>query len=272
MVGVQNYYLPLFRDGTCWLTDAGLDNNEKNLVMTAINGNFSPQRIAQELRNQFPEGEVKRRDQHRKFQSYLGGENLEETESDLDVAGNTMQELMDDGLNDEGAALVVEAEQEAQEAMAALFQARRTLKEARQKQHQVKQSRRYYQGGSSSGRSTGGSSFPSKPRDDSQLDCLRCGQRGHRAANCPQKATASQVDVSGGSGPEHHHAPFVCFADLDQSGTGDELPNLAGYAQAMAVVTCEEAYLQQKEGQGLTTGGGGQGHVRDRWRCYSDHR
>ena len=61
--------LPSFIQGWYLLADAGLDNSEKNLVMTALAGNFQPDRVAQELRNQFPESEVKKRDGHRRYQA-----------------------------------------------------------------------------------------------------------------------------------------------------------------------------------------------------------
>ena len=86
--------LPAFIQGWYLLADAGLDNNERNLVMTAITGDFSPQRVAQELRNQFSEGEVRRRDQSRRFQSYIG-DTLEESDGDLTVEGNSTQELLE---------------------------------------------------------------------------------------------------------------------------------------------------------------------------------
>ena len=140
--------LPPFIQGWYLLADAGLDHNEKNLVMTALGGDFNPQRVAQELRNQFPDGEVRRRDQTRRYQSYMG-EFLEESEDDLDIPSNTTEALIEEGLTSEGVALVVDAESQAQEALAALHQARRTLKEARFKQHQVKQSRKYYHAGTS---------------------------------------------------------------------------------------------------------------------------
>ena len=177
--------------------------------MTALGGDFNPQRVAQELRNQFPDGEVRRRDQTRRYQSYMG-EFLEESEDDLDIPGNTTEALIEEGLTSEGVALVVDAESQAQEALAALHQARRTLKEARFKQHQVKQSRKYYHAGTSG---KGSSSSGAGTRDDSNLDCLRCGQRGHRAANCPHKPVAAHTDGGSHGGPgENQQAPFVCFA------------------------------------------------------------
>jgi hypothetical protein len=41
------------------LQDAGLEVHERNLVMTALKNDFSFERVAQELRNQWPEHELK---------------------------------------------------------------------------------------------------------------------------------------------------------------------------------------------------------------------
>ena len=207
--GRQTELLPPFIQGWYLLADAGLDHGEKNLVMTALGGDFSPARVAQELRNQFPETEVRRRDHGRRFQGFLG-DIPEESEEDLEIQGNTTAELMEEGMTAEGAALVVDAEAQAQEAMAALHQARRTLREARQRQQQVKQSRKYYAAGALSKSYSSGSS--GTVRDDSQLDCLRCGKRGHRAANCPIKPVAANAESSRHpDGGEPQQAPFVCY-------------------------------------------------------------
>jgi hypothetical protein len=55
--------LPDFLQGWYLLQDASLDANEKNLIQTAIRGNYGLMRVAQELRSQWPEEELKKRDQ-----------------------------------------------------------------------------------------------------------------------------------------------------------------------------------------------------------------
>ena len=52
--------------------------------------------------------------------------------------------LIHSGLNADGMALINEAESDAQEALALVEKGRRTLGEARAKQHYVKLSRQYY--------------------------------------------------------------------------------------------------------------------------------
>eukprot|EP00439_Symbiodinium_sp_Y106_P064057 s2932_g10.t1 len=224
--------LPAFIQGWYLLADASLDSHERNLVMTGLNGNFTPVRVAQELRNQFSEHEVKRRDQSRRHMGYLGEAWEADEEEELD--GDLATDEIEGTLNDEGFALVSLAEEEAESAMAAMQTARRTLRDARQRQHQVKQSRKYFQ--STTNRSTAASSS-SRPRDDSNLDCLRCGKKGHPAANCPHKPIGdgpAQAHMT--AGDDNQHAPFVCYTatpNQEQDETFIEAilhDNFVGYA------------------------------------------
>lgn len=233
--------LPPFIQGWYLLADANLDHAERNIVLTAIAGDFSPQRVGQELRNQFPEGEIRRRDQ-RRFQSYIGEIQEDEEDDDAGTEGNTIPELTANGYDDEAIALVVDAEETAREALAVMFQAKRTLKEARQKQHFVKQSRKYFQGG----QGKGGSSS-TKPRDDSNIECLRCGKRGHRAANCSYKPLAAQAETSGGDGDGAQQAPFVCY--------GEEIKeeHINGFALDNSQEPIQEAMSVNVDGTGLST-------------------
>ncbi|CAE7474699.1 unnamed protein product, partial [Symbiodinium sp. KB8] len=205
--------LPEWVQGWYLLQDAGLSTNERNVVFTALKGDFSVQKVAQELRNQWSEQDLKRRDQHQKASGYLG-ENAEDLEDDNDFyeawkAGD--QELQDADLNDEGSALIAEAEGEARQAWATLQHARRTLKEARQKQHQVRMSRKYY------GPSGGGSKPNPRPRDDSQMTCMGCGKIGHRIANCPDKHKAHAAEAQ-------EAAPFVCYVEQALAGSQGDGP------------------------------------------------
>ena len=127
-------------------------------------------------------------------------------------------------LNEEGYALWSSAASEAEEALAALQGARRTLKEARARQHQVKMNRKYFRGG------PGGSKPPVQPRDDSKIVCLRCGKQGHRIANCPQGADYKKEPDA--------QAPFVCDAT---AGVVTEEPH---QALATESPTTQEAVMQ----------------------------
>ncbi|CAE7797952.1 unnamed protein product, partial [Symbiodinium sp. CCMP2456] len=208
--------LPAFIQGWYLLADAALDSAERNIIATALGGDYSPAKVAQELRNQFPETELRRKDHGRRSHAFVSTEDYYETYEAEDI------EARAEDLTDEGAALLVEAEDEAQQAMAVLGQARRTLKEARMRQHNVKMNRQYYRGNNSSGpRPAGGgprsssattSSSSGGAPNDANMICLGCGVKGHRVANRPNKKSEA-MQATEASGGETQHAPFVCFAE-----------------------------------------------------------
>ena len=146
--------------------------HERNVIQTAIQGDFGLQRVA-------ADHEIQKRDRGHRQSSYMGELELEEEQDGL---------LAQEGMSEEGIALMSEAETEAQEAMAAIEHGRRTLKEARARQHEIRMSRKYFKTSNHAGRGKGsGKSAGLRPRDDSQLTCLCCDRLGHRAANCPQR-------------------------------------------------------------------------------------
>ncbi|CAE7909697.1 hypothetical protein AK812_SmicGene10805 [Symbiodinium microadriaticum] len=197
------------------LQDSGLDVRERNVVQTALQGNFDLQRVAAELRAQWPETELSRRDKSHRHSSYLG-EAVDEGDQEENYEAFQGEELREAGMTEEGLALMTSAEEEAQSALAALHHQRRTLKEARAKQNEVRLSRKYYRSGypGSTGKtfkpassSTTTSSSHQRPRDDSDMTCLKCGVKGHRAANCPKKETSYQSEHA------EESAPFVCYVN-----------------------------------------------------------
>ena len=71
-------------------------------------------------------------------------EHLDQEEDDEPgKMGMTAISLQNQGMNEAGILLIGEAEEQAQEAMVAMDQARRTLRDARARQHQVKMSRQF---------------------------------------------------------------------------------------------------------------------------------
>ncbi|CAE7499645.1 unnamed protein product, partial [Symbiodinium sp. CCMP2456] len=193
-----------------------------NLVITAAGGDFGTARIIQELRSQFPDAELKKRDASRKHQQSYLGSIAEEEASDEDEGQGEMSFVAEEELTPEGMALWSEASGEAESALAALHQARRTLRDARQRQHNVKMNRQYF-------RSSRG------PRDDSQMTCLACGKKGHRMSACPQGAAPNKPR-------DKESAPFVCFAgETEKAGTveaalGTGIPTSVAMHQGKCVV------------------------------------
>ena len=176
--------LPSFIQGWYLLADAALDSAERNIIATALNGDYSPARAAQELRNQFPETELRRKDQGRRSHAFVSMDDIYETENYDELA-----DYEEDKVEEEDQAMLAAAE-EAQQAMATMERARRTLKDARMRQHSVKMNRQYYRGnyqnrasgagGSGRPSSSTGASGSSGPNSEANMICLGCGVKGHR--------------------------------------------------------------------------------------------
>ena len=119
-------------------------------------------------------------------QAYIGEEIEDYIDEEIEEPPEAFECDLNDNLTEEGSAIWSENQREIDTAWAVLREARRTLKAAREKQHQVKLARKYYQ---PRDRENSG-----RPRDDSGMTCLRCGLIGHRARNCPKKAGGSCRD------------------------------------------------------------------------------
>ena len=186
--------VPEFVQAWLLLQDAGLESQERNTVIVATQGDMTLQRVAQELRNQFADVDLKKRDTTRKYHGYAG-EHLEVSDGEQSAPETAFN--AEDELTAEGLALWSETEDEIQSALAAVQQAKRTLKNARERQKLAKQSRQYFRYSSSSRKAD------DRSREE-KLTCLRCGKAGHKAAQCPASApqSASSAEM----------APFVCFA------------------------------------------------------------
>ncbi|CAE7888448.1 unnamed protein product, partial [Symbiodinium microadriaticum] len=213
--------LPSFIQGWYLLTDAALDANERNLVTTALAGDFTPARVAQELRNQFAEAELKRRDHSRRGgQAYVGIHDEEDGTPPGDEFEWDSGDLPAEEADDDEVALLANIESETHQAWAAFQHARRTLKDARMRQHSNKLSRQYYKSNSSFKPSGSGDKTTNK---DENIECLRCGRKGHRVANCPEKPLAARAETTATtSTSSYHQAPFVCFAEAEHLPNYDE--------------------------------------------------
>jgi hypothetical protein len=158
------------------------------MILASIKKDFSFDRVAQELRNQWSDDDLKRRDQSGRHSSWWIDDELQSDD------GEDVVMVITEDLNEEGQALMASAQAEA--ALAAVQQGRRTLREAREKQQQVRLSRRYFRTnkGNSKGDGKGKNS-------SSSSTCLRCGG-DHRTANCPRgSGLAASADPKDQSAP-----------------------------------------------------------------------
>ena len=213
---------PDFVQGWYLLYDSGLDTGERNMVMAALKGDYTFSRVAQELRNQWSDEDLRKRDQYSRASGWMadvGSITEEETEDQTAW-------MMDHELSEEGHALVTDAKKDEQDALAMIDHGKRTLKQARSRQHQVRMSRKFYK---TSFRSSGPPYRESRETPAPGTGpCLRCGG-DHRTSACSKK------DESG------HNV--LCF-------TGQDLPE--GHERneyalgAQPLITTQQAVAQGK--------------------------
>ena len=164
--------LPDFLQGWYLLSDAGLDSHERNMIQTETAGDFSVDTIAQALRNQWSEEDLQRRDQGHRHSGFWQEDLSDDMDGGDEGANYSTAHLVESGMTDEGLALMTSAAEQVEEAMAMVEEGRRTLREARAKQHQVKLSRKYYQ---TSGSTSGGTSGVQKKTFGGGIKCFKCG-------------------------------------------------------------------------------------------------
>ena len=145
--------------------------------------------ISNALRAHFPDGDLKKRDGSRRQHGFMGSVEDEEIEDEGPAAWEEAE--VAENLTDEGFSMWSEAQSDIAEALAAIGGAKKTLREARAKQHAVKMSRQYYRPGN---KGAGKGAAPRRAPDDSQMICLGCGKKGHRVANCPNPQAANLAE------------------------------------------------------------------------------
>ncbi|CAE7233664.1 RE1 [Symbiodinium sp. CCMP2592] len=223
--------LPDFVQGWLLLQDAGLDANERGLVLTTVGEDFRVATVANALRAHFPDGDLRRRDGGKKQLGYWGSV---EDESDTEDYGDTFQAAeVAENLNDEGFAMWNDAQDEIAEAMAVIGTAKRTLKDARAKQHAVKMSRQYYR---VSGKGSGKFGSQRRTPDDSNLICMGCGRKGHRVANCPNPQNPPSAQMA-----ENETASFICYSEgpaAQETAYATGITTREAVQQGKAVMDC----------------------------------
>ena len=136
--------LPEFIQGWYLFVDSGLDVMERNVLQAELRGDFKVQAVEDVLRKHWNDADLRRRDSEKgKFMANLA--DLEEEDPEWACLGDwDPDQLEAEGYSlDEIEALAAEYENQ-KEALVAFQEAKRTLKEARARQHAVKTSRQFY--------------------------------------------------------------------------------------------------------------------------------
>ena len=173
--------LPDVIQGWMLLEKSGLDDLEKSIIQSDIKSKFSLMGVENSLRAHWSDEQVRRRDGPEKQSAHYEDEEGDEGE---DVDSANFENYDTSELDPADAILYQEAEKDAQKAWAQIQQGRRTLREAREKQKEVRLGRRFYPKGKGRG---GGKTEPRGA--PSRGPCLRCG-KDHPTRSCPQSPEA----------------------------------------------------------------------------------
>ena len=189
----EDDFLPDFLVGFLLLHRSGLDANERANILAAIKGEFSVMAVSKALREQWSDEDLFRRDRRKEQAMFM---ETEDYDFDEDAAVADYHDAPDPTNEPEAYAAFQEEQVAIDEALEAIQQYRRTLKDARWRQHQVKMNRKFYpmkgKGAGDHGKGRQGSfGSTGKGRDNRNLKCLRCGG-AHNTAACPQKSGSAQ--------------------------------------------------------------------------------
>ncbi|CAK9032723.1 Retrovirus-related Pol polyprotein from transposon TNT 1-94 [Durusdinium trenchii] len=168
--------------GWMLLEKSGLDTMEKSIIQGEVKGNFTLAGIENALRAHWADDTLKKRDGEGRHASLFQGEEADEDyDMPLDEA-----EAFYEGWTEREKAWYQEAKEDEQQAWLQMQGAKRTLKEARARQHEVKMTRKFYRSYpiGSGGRAGG------QKGDREKGPCFRCGERGHHKHECPKRESA----------------------------------------------------------------------------------
>lgn len=226
--------LPSFVQGWFLLQDSGLEAGERNMIMAALKDDFSVEKVAQELRNQWVDDDLHRRDQGGRSSAWI---------AEMDAPADDDWPADEPGdLSDGGQAMWNEAAEEAQAALHEMDRNRRTLRDARAKQHFARMSRQFHRpdgkGKGTKGTGKGARLTSGTTAETGGVQCLHCGGN-HRVAVCPKKHGSTAAAASHTT----EAAPFVCYAE---EATPDE------EACVTANMTTQEA---MRQGMAVIDGG-----------------
>ena len=219
--------LPDFIQGWYLFVDSGLDVMERNVLQAELRGDFSVRAVENVLRKHWTDHDIRKRDQEKGRYLANVAESLEAADEEaMACVGEWDQEsLVAEGYSGEEIEVLAAEHEKACEAYAMIQEGKRTLKDARARQHAVKMARQYYP--VKAKMVVSGTNGANR---NSELKCFRCGG-AHKIAFCPEKPK-EKAPVLMAQG-EDEQAPLVFLAEafsaqatgetasMDDSGTMD---------------------------------------------------
>ena len=163
------------------LQRSGLEATERSVIVANLKNQFTTSRVKEALKLTWPDEELKRRDAGRNSAMFtreeenaMMAEDFDDQNLDVDWAEK------EEELQSAYQAL----EEEAQHAFTALQGARRTLRDARERQAQMRKNRNFFKDDRRPGGPSGGDRPPVK--------CFRCGGP-HLKRDCPEKPSEANT-------------------------------------------------------------------------------
>ena len=176
--------VPAFVQGWYLFIDSGLDVMERNVLQAELRGDFGVQAVEDVLRKHWPDSELKKRDAEKgRFLANLA--DAEESYDEWSWLGECdPEQLESEGFSAEEISCMMTEQSNQKEALAVIQEARRTLRDARARQHAVRTSRQFYpvKGGRPPGAARPGTS----DGKGGPMKCFRCGGP-HKIAQCPER-------------------------------------------------------------------------------------
>ena len=169
--------LPDAVQGWFLLDKCGLDPLEKSVIQGDLKGNFTLAGVENSLRSHWTDDQVKKRDGEPKYQAHLGNDQ----EDDVSAPEDDPDDAYFENWTSQEISWYQDARAQEHEAWLQFQQARRTLRDARARQHEVRMGRKFYRPGGQKG---GGKQRPIGAGPP-QGPCLQCG-KAHRTRDCPQ--------------------------------------------------------------------------------------
>lgn len=164
-------FLPDFVVAWMLLQRSGLDGAERATIVASLKNQFSTSRIKEALRLNWTEEDLKRRDQSKSTAMIA-----EETE-DAMLHGEEPDDDTPEWFDEEEKEAYSYLTAEAEHALQAIQQHRRTLREAREKQSMMRKSRHFFPIRKES---------TTRWKSETEEKCYKCGGK-HRTSACPQK-------------------------------------------------------------------------------------
>ena len=179
-------FLPDFVIAWLLLQRSGLDATERSVITANLKNQFTTIRVKEALKLTWPDEELKKRDSTKHSAMFTAEEAALLAEADEE---DHTEPPSWDNAEEEHAYQALE--DDAQEAFAALQEARRTLRDAREKQSQMRRNRSFFPPSKGYGKGSG----KQRNYDRPPIRCFKCGGP-HRRQDCPElneKSTSEQV-------------------------------------------------------------------------------